>query len=145
MSRATHSTYAEGHHRHEDLGLDDCWQLLESKETGRIAFTDDSRIHVFPVNHVVRDRTLYFRTSAYGAIGSSLRDRQASFEVDEFDDFLEAGWSVLASGRAYPVEDPGLLAVLWSSDPPEPWAGGVRTLFICLEPDRVTGRNVHPG
>lgn len=144
MNPASTTDY-ETHHRHEDLGADDCWRLLESLETGRIAFADDSRIYVFPVNHIVRDRRLYFRTSAYGAIGTSLRDREASFEVDEFDDFLQAGWSVLASGCAQPVEDPGLLSELWASNPPEPWADGVRTLFIRLEPDQVTGRHVHPG
>lgn len=133
------------HHRHEELDADECWSLLRCTETGRVAFADENRIQVLPVNYVVRDGSIFFRTSAYGAIGAGLRDGTASFQIDQFDDFLQAGWSVLVSGNARPVEDTEMLTELWGPERPEPWADGVRSLFIQIRPDRVTGRRVHPG
>lgn len=135
----------ETRHQHEDIAAPECWRLLRATETGRVAFTQGSRICVFPVSYVARDRTVYFRTSPYGTAATSLNGACASFQVDEFDDFLQAGWSVLASGHAEIVEDPVLLADLWGPERPEPWAGGTRSLFIGIEVDEVTGRRVHPG
>ena len=71
--------------------------------------------------------------------------RHEDLDVDEFDDVLQAGWSVLASGRAEPVEDADLLSELWGPGRPEPWADGSRSLFIGVRPEHVTGHRVHPG
>lgn len=136
---------ADSRHRHEELDLDECWRLLGSAETGRIAFVDESRIHVYPVNHVVREGSIYFRTSPYGVVAALLKGMSASFQVDEFDAVLQAGWSVLASGRAEAVEAADLLHELQGPGRPEPWADGSRPLFIRVAPERVTGRRVHPG
>lgn len=135
----------DSYHRNEDLGLEECWRLLKAKETGRIAFLADARIQVFPVNYVVHGQSIFFRTSAYGAIGSVIRHQAASFQIDEFDDFLQAGWSVLVTGQAQMVDDAALLNEIWMSRRPEPWADGLRTLYVRVLPERVTGRRVHPG
>jgi nitroimidazol reductase NimA-like FMN-containing flavoprotein (pyridoxamine 5'-phosphate oxidase superfamily) len=133
------------HHRHEDLDVDECWNLLRSAQTGRIAFVHGSRIEVFPVNYVVGKESIFFRTSAYGAVGASLRDAPASFQIDDFDDSLQEGWSVLASGHARFVEAADLRAELRGTEWPEPWADGIRWLFIGIHPEQVTGRRVHRG
>lgn len=133
------------HHRNEDLDEKECWRLLEAKEVGRVAFMSDDRVQVFPVNYVAHGGAIYFRTLADGAIGRVVRNQPASFQIDEFDDFLKAGWSVLVTGRGQMVDDVGLLAELWGAKNPEPWADGLRTLFIRVVPEQVTGRRVHPG
>ncbi len=129
---------------HEDLGADECWRLLGAAKVGRIAFLEGQRIQVFPVNHVVLEHAIYFRTSPYGPAGLHLRDASASFQVDEYDVAAQTGWSVLATGTAAPVEDPSLLATLWGSTGPEPWAAGLRSLFISLDVGHLSGRRVHP-
>jgi hypothetical protein len=97
------------------------------------------------VNYTWRDGSVIFRTAAYNSLAATLKDAAAAFEVDELDEFLESGWSVLAVGRARAVEDPDELADLWGEGIPEPWAAGTRALFIRMVPKQITGRRVHPG
>lgn len=131
------------HHRHEDLDIEECWRLLRSTTMGRIAFVHDV-VRVLPVSYVVRDEAIYFRTSPYSTIAGLRRDGAASFQIDAFADVLQTDWSVLACGHAQPVVDNDLLRDLWGPGRPEPWADGIRSLFIGFRPEQLTGRRVHP-
>lgn len=133
------------HPRNEELSVDECWRLLESEEVGRVGFVVDDRVQIFPVNFVAYENSIYFRTTEDGAIGSALHGQPASFEVDQLDEFLQAGWSVLVTGQGRPVDDAGLPSEPWGPKPPEPWANGIRNQFIRVAAEQVTGRRVHPG
>lgn len=43
-------------------------------------------------------------------------------------------------GRAQAVAEPRDLVQLWTVDGMEPWAPGIRTLFIEVTPRQITGR-----
>ena len=135
----------ERHPRNEDLSVDECWRLLQSEEVGRVGFVVDDRVQMFPVNFVAHENSVYFRTSADGAIGGVLHSQPASFEVDQLDEFLQVGWSVLVTGQGHRIDGPELLTEPWGPKPPEPWASGIRTLLIRVVAEQVTGRRVHPG
>lgn len=130
-------------HHHQDLATSQCWELLRQERTGRVAFADASGIQVFPVNYAVHGQIIYFRTSPYGAIGREMQHTPVSFQVDQIDDFKQSGWSVLARGHARPVQSTELLTELWGQQRPEPWAGGLRSMFVAIAPDQVTGRRVY--
>ncbi len=132
-------------HTFQALEVDECTRLLGCMLVGRVAFADDDGIVVYPVNHVLHDGALYFRTSPHARIVSRLqRDRQISFQVDEVDEFLRAGWSVLVRGHAELVDADEVADVLPSIDHPEPWAGGARTVTVRITPVHVSGRRVLP-
>lgn len=128
-----------------DLSPDQCWDLLRSQETGRFAFVGHGRIMIMPVNYLVHEGCIYFRTAEDGLISAAVPGQQASFQIDASRPDRNAGWSVLASGEAVKVEDPDLLKFLWGRVMPEPWGGGLRNLFICLRPAALTDRSVRPG
>lgn len=128
----------------EEVKSKECWRLLQSATIGRVAFVLDGQVQVFPVNYIVHRRNIYFRTSAHGAIGSVLRHAAASFQVDDSCEQLHTGWSVLVCGRAEAVDDISLLTELWGPSGPQPWAGGIRSLFIRVRPEKVTGRRINP-
>jgi len=44
-------------HENEELSEAQCWSLIGGQETGRIAFLQDGRLLVFPVNYLVQGRT----------------------------------------------------------------------------------------
>ena len=44
------------------LGEDDCWQLLARTEVGRLAVAIHNVPEIFPVNFVIDNRTILFRT-----------------------------------------------------------------------------------
>lgn len=131
-----------GTHRSEDLTETECWTLLAGQGTGRVAYSDNGRVLVFPVNYVVHDKAVYFRTAADGALGGGGDYRNASFQIDDHDALRMDGWSVLLSGRAAPVVDSELLTALWGRRMAEPWGGGHRDVFIGIQPTMVTGRRV---
>ena len=134
-----------GAYTFHDIPEQECWSLLESRHVGRVAFEGDDGLMVFPVNHAVHESMVYFRTSAYASIVTRLRrDDRASFQIDDLDEYLRAGWCVLVVGTAE-LLDPGESDALPSFENPEPWASGVRTVMVRIKPRRVTGRRVLAG
>lgn len=131
--------------RHEDYELDaeQCWSLLGSSGVGRFAFVHEGRIAVYPVGYLVYGGAVHFRTSPHGTVARSLPQDGAALQVDATRPNVQTGWSVLASGRAEAVEDAGELTALFGQMVDEPWAGGVRDLFVRLRPDQLTGRRVY--
>lgn len=120
------------------LSSGECYELLASRSVGRVAFVVDGAPSVAPVNHRVDGDDIVFRTSPHSELGRSMAHGPVAFQVDEFDDFSQSGWSVLMQGyAAYDDAD---------SVPPDarprPWAEGVRGLTVRIRPLQVTGRRL---
>jgi len=120
------------------LSVEDCWRLVPDAGVGRIAVSRDREAPiVVPVNYVVDDRTIVFRTGA-GTKLSLLHDRPISFQVDDFDPLHRTGWSVLIRGVAVVDE-----RVCDPDAAPVPWSGGVgRRTVVRLWPSSVSGRRL---
>ncbi len=128
-------------HASAELSPDECWALLSTRQTGRIGFTREGSLYIFPVNYVVHDGGIYFRTSEEGELGRAPLGSSA-FQVDDVQPEAMAGWTVLAQGRPEAVDDEDLLKTLWGRSTEEPWAGGFRARFIGLRPSSISGRRV---
>ncbi|MDR7311284.1 nitroimidazol reductase NimA-like FMN-containing flavoprotein (pyridoxamine 5'-phosphate oxidase superfamily) [Nocardioides luteus] len=123
------------------IDRDECLELLERNEVGRVAFSDSEGPLIMPVNHVMVGERIVFRTAPHTAIADHVGAGPMSYQVDEFDSFSSAGWSVLARGSAEFVDGVWLTA---HDLRPEPWADGQRTLFVSITPTEITGRRVVP-
>ncbi len=129
--------------RLEDLEYAECRRLLVATSVGRLAYTTDDEPHIVPINYVLFDEHLVFRTSRDNEVAGSAVGQPVAFEVDKIDEFLQAGWSVVVTGIA--EELPGRsLRAMDVGETPEPWASGVRSLYLRIPLTRVTGRRVHP-
>ena len=53
-------------HVSDDLGEFQCWERLRARNTGRIGFVHHGRVMILPVNYLVHDHAIYFRTSLEG-------------------------------------------------------------------------------
>jgi hypothetical protein len=60
-----------------------CWDLLRSHPFGRLAVAAAGVIDIYPVNHGVLDRGLYFRTAEGTKLASVVIGRDVAFEIDE--------------------------------------------------------------
>lgn len=129
-------------HMSEDLTETKCWSLLSTQQTGRLGFVKDGAVHIYPVNYLVYDGAVYFRTSEDGDIGNLMPLADCAFQADEVRAAEMAGWSVLAHGKAEIVRDDARLTELWGRAAEPPRAGGSRTTFIEIRPSKVTGRSV---
>ncbi|MFG2823325.1 pyridoxamine 5'-phosphate oxidase family protein [Kitasatospora sp. NPDC048365] len=123
------------------LGPWECWARLAPGGVGRVALTTPQGPLVLPVNYRVLDGTLLFRTGADGPLAAALGQRIA-VEVDRIDEALSTGWSVLVRGTASRFDEPAAEAGPRRRHDPEPWAGGVRELWLQVRPTAVTGRAI---
>lgn len=127
-----------------ELTSQECMDLLRPGGVGRIAFVipGEAAPTVLPVNFLLHGDSIVFRTEAYGVIAEHAAAGHVSFEVDQLDGAVSEGWSVLAVGRARPVNDPAELSTLRATAPVQPWASGERDLFVTIVPAKITGRRI---
>jgi len=122
----------------------ECEELLRTSEVGRVAVCSPDGPHIVPVNYKVDDGTLVFRTSPYSVVGTHARDAVIALEIDDVDVEHEAGWSVVARGRAVAVTDPDEVAAIRTAWGSPPWAAGTRTLYLRIGRPELTGRRLAP-
>ncbi|MFF3291002.1 helix-turn-helix domain-containing protein [Streptomyces sp. NPDC003023] len=124
-----------------ELGRDQCWALLGTHGVGRVAVSTREGPAILPVNYLVAEGEIAFRT-APEAVPAEAVGAETAFEVDHIDDAFSQGWSVLAVGGARAVTEPEAVAKLERQAYSAPWAGGDRDLWVVLAPERVTGRRI---
>ena len=122
----------------EHLTVSESWSLLRSMPVGRLAVVVDGKPEIFPLNHVVDQGTLVFRTSEgtklSGAVGHDV-----AYEVDGIDETGTVAWSVVIKGRASEVAR--LHESLEALDLPlHPWHRGPKPRVVRIEPEEVHGR-----
>ena len=129
--------------RVEELNQTECFDLLHAKNLGRIGYLSDHGPRIVPMNYAFLSGFIYLCTSPTSEAAAFTPDRTVAFEVDEVDEFLQGGWSVLVVGAVTalsPEHVPtGILGPL-----PEPWAAGDRNQFLQIEIEQITGRRIHP-
>ena len=122
----------------DELSREDCLRRLASFSVGRVAVArPDEPPLVVPVNYILDNEVIVFRTDPGHKLLVLREHTAASFQIDEIDPFQHGGWSVLVQGHAYeaaPYEIRHLRV--------QPWAGGAKERWIRLVPSRITGRTI---
>jgi len=125
-----------------ELTRTECFELLASHHVGRVAYCDDLGPVVLPVNYVLDQETVLIQVSPHSTLARNLRSAPASFQLDDFDDYNQTGWSVLVRGDATYVDSADLPAD--DADRPHAWAEGQRTLHVRIAPHDISGRRLLP-
>ena len=123
------------------LDLPECMQLLAAKSVGRIAYVADSGARILPINYVLVNDRVVFRTVPDGEISRHAINSICAFEIDETDEFFQSGWSVVVVGRLQLATQDDFDRMRYGRLP-EPWAGGNRYMFVRLPCEQVSGRRV---
>jgi nitroimidazol reductase NimA-like FMN-containing flavoprotein (pyridoxamine 5'-phosphate oxidase superfamily) len=118
------------------LSTEECWELLELEEFGRLAYRLVDEVHLVPINYVADDGVLLFRTASGSKLLAAALHSDVAFEIDWHDE--HAAWSVVVRGRlrrlhedeVHRVEDRLL----------EPWVPTLKYEVIELTPESVSGR-----
>ncbi|MBB6549257.1 nitroimidazol reductase NimA-like FMN-containing flavoprotein (pyridoxamine 5'-phosphate oxidase superfamily) [Nonomuraea rubra] len=133
-----------GARRLRELPEKEALRLLAGVPFGRIVFTRHALPAIRPVNHVVVDGAIVIRSSPGTILGSHVAPAEAvvAYEADELDGHERLGWSVIITGVARLVTEPGeaarLRAVL------TPWVAGEMEQVIRIQPEIVTGFELVP-
>jgi len=100
---------------------------------------------VLPVNFVVYDGTIVFRTVPGTKLDAATAGMVVAFEADHYGTDTDAwGWSVLVRGVAEEITDPTELRTVQSL-PLKPWAlDGQADRYIKIKPAMISGRHFVP-
>jgi nitroimidazol reductase NimA-like FMN-containing flavoprotein (pyridoxamine 5'-phosphate oxidase superfamily) len=127
----------------EVLPREECLRLLGTAVLGRVAVSTAALPTILPVNfHLDGDRILV-RTGRGTKLDAATRNAVVAFEVDEIDAGARAGWSVVVTGVARELTDPGELADA-RRHPLERWAPGEDHRVIAISTDVMSGRRMVP-
>jgi hypothetical protein len=124
-----------------ELDRAECMELLAAKSVGRIAYASDTGARILPVNYILVEDSVIFRTVPAGEIFNHALNSICAFEIDETDEFFESGWSVVAVGRLQLATEDDFARMRYGKLP-EPWARGSRWMFVRLPCEQVSGRRV---
>ncbi|MEV2225948.1 pyridoxamine 5'-phosphate oxidase family protein [Nocardia vinacea] len=115
--------------------------LLATVPIGRVVFSRNALPAIRPVNHFVDDDgRIIVRTRLTSRLTSAVRgnsDVVVAYEADEIDPHQRTGWSVVVTGLARPVTDPGRIARYESLL--HSWVDQLMDTVIEIEPSIVTG------
>ena len=127
--------------RWQELTKDECFRLLSGQHLGRLALADDHGPIALPVNYVLDQHTVLFRTDEGTKLDAATRGARVAFEIDGVDEATRTGWSVLVRGEAALVTDQAELARVRAL-PLYPWAPGAKGHYIRILPALLTGRRI---
>lgn len=119
-----------------------CWELLRSHphRLGRLAFVDEGRVTVLPVNYRVDDLGVVFRSEVDTVLASLPDGTSVGFEVDQVDPTWREGWSVLLEGALETLDGDDREAAAQSGL--EVWAPGERSCYRRVRVERISGRRI---
>jgi uncharacterized protein len=127
----------------EVLSADECRDLLQTRDVGRLAVVVAGYPEVFPVNYaVVRDRVV-IRTSP-GVKLTHARFERVCFQVDELNTADRTGWSVLVKGVVHELKagDRHGAELDRAASSTRSWAGGTKEHILVVTPVSITGRRI---
>ena len=115
----------------------ECWERLGTQELGRLVTRIGDEVDVFPVNFVVDDRSVLFRTAEGSKLFELTADDRVLFEADDHTD--THAWSVVVRGTAQRLETADEVAHADALDL-QPWIPTMKRNYVRIVPSRVTGR-----
>lgn len=117
-------------------------ERLGALTLGRIVVRRSDDIEIFPVNYVMDEKNLYFRTAEGNKLFTISLNHDVLFEVDNVDD--TTAWSVVVRGNAELVRDGEEIQHVDSLDL-KPWIPTLKYNYVRITPDEITGREFQLG
>lgn len=122
----------------EQLDEEGCRHLLRTHDLGRLALLGASRVDIFPVNYLVFEDDVYFRTAPGSKLDALGEKAEVAFEIDGRG--RRKVWSVVVHGTAHPLGDGVLVRMSGISRMPTDMPGA-KTHYVRIDAAEVTGRS----
>ena len=124
------------------LSEDESWSRLETASLGRLVTSIGGEPEIFPVNFVVQDRTVLFRTGEGTKLFVAVTDGKVAFEADDHN--IAEGWSVIVKGHAHVLNTDDEIKKAERAEL-FPWTATQKDHYIRVIPSEVTGRHFRFG
>jgi nitroimidazol reductase NimA-like FMN-containing flavoprotein (pyridoxamine 5'-phosphate oxidase superfamily) len=119
-----------------------CWEHLYTQELGRLVTQAHGVLDIFPVNYVVDDGSIVFRTGGGSKLFELTVNDEVLFEVD--DHTPGDAWSVVVRGSARRL-DTAAEVELADGLPLAPWIPTLKYHYVRITPKSLSGRTFHRG
>ena len=119
-----------------ELSTEECWELLEREQFGRLAYRLVDEVHLVPINYAADAGALLFRTASGNKLLAAALHSDVAFEIDWHDEV--AAWSVVVRGGLHRLGEDEAERV--EELLPQSWVPTQKYDVIELQPDVVTGR-----
>lgn len=126
-----------------ELSEKEAWELLATRPVGRLATSVAQQPDIFPVNFVLDDGCIVFRTAQGSKLLELTINEHVAFEVDDWETDL-GGWSVVCHGTAEVIEHQADLERAESLDL-RPWVQTIKTVFVRIRVVEIVGRRFRFG
>lgn len=125
-----------------ELDAEECWARVAAAPYGRLALSVVGDVDIVPVNTVLSDGDLYFRTAPGSKLAELSANPRVAFEIDGFD--ADTAFSVVVKGVAERLENQ---ADIDAADllPLTPWIPTLKYRWVRIHPESVSGRAFRRG
>ena len=121
----------------ENVTEEVCWELLETEQIGRLAVTAQDGVDIYPIDYLVANGVIYFRSAPGRKLINLTADPTVAFEADGTVD--RQRWSVVVRGTANRMDldseiEASGVNQLKSHSPTTKWN------YVQITPSTITGR-----
>jgi len=123
-----------------ELPEHECRDRLKLTPFGRIALSSGALPVIFPIHFAMLGDDPVFRTDPGTKLMAASDGQVLCLEIDDIHPVLHTGWSVLVTGRADVLSDPGDLRAA-AALPLRPWTGS-GSAYVRIEASMLSGREI---
>lgn len=128
----------------EILKEDEALELMGDQQLGRLVVRIKDDFDIYPLNYVVNEGKIYFRTAEGSKLFSLTLNDDVLFEVDNVDSEAEEAWSVIVKGSARALQSNDEIAKA-DELPLKPWLPTLKYNYVVVTPSDISGRKFHLG
>ncbi|QGS34965.1 pyridoxamine 5'-phosphate oxidase family protein [Corynebacterium xerosis] len=128
----------------QNLSGEESLELLATKTFGRLVVRRNDDMDLFPLNYLVHEGEIYFRTAEGSKLFSLTLNNDVLFEADNVDGDSQEAWSVVVKGTARTLTSN---AEIEAADqlPLKPWLPTLKYNYVVVSPNEISGRKFHLG
>lgn len=128
----------------EVLSDEESLELLSTKTFGRLVVRRKDDMDLFPLNYLVHEGNILFRTAEGSKLFSLTLNDDVLFEADEVDSDGSAAWSVIVKGHARALTSNEEIREA-DELPLKPWLPTLKYNYVVVTPDSISGRKFKLG
>ncbi len=121
---------------------DESWAHLSQHSLGRLVTRVGDVLDIFPVNYVVDNGSIVFRTAEGSKLFEVTVNEDVLFEVDDYTD--DDAWSVVVRGKASRLTSAADIAAA-DELPLRPWIPTLKYNYVRVNAASVSGRGFARG
>ena len=128
----------------QNLSDEESLELLATKTFGRLVVRRKDDMDLFPLNYLVHEGEIYFRTAGGSKLFSLTLNNDVLFEADNVEGDSQEAWSVVVKGTARTLTSN---AEIEAADqlPLKPWLPTLKYNYVVVSPNEISGRKFHLG